>query len=849
MPKKHHATQQVMPRMYKPGIRKTIKKIVFSQKHRVNIPQGNMAKRFSFEIRIITVLIAVLILVAAIGILAFRSLYGIVADVKDATEPNSRITLLKQVITDLSDAEGSVKTYRLTGDDNYLDPFYASISSVDERMQELHRQSKGSDEQENLADSVQQLVEIKYEILNKFLLLEDNENVTGELKKISIKLKQAELKQAKTTEANKEKHSGIFQKIFGVPTKETTPAPLNLSDVKREVERVKIEQAKQLQALKQTELSLSRDDKLAMDKIRSVVQKMENNEKTANARKAIKIAKNAKETNFFIVLFCVVVTILLGVISYIIVSYVQKNKAYRLALRNAKTQAENLAKTRESFLANMSHEIRTPMNAIAGFTSQVLQTKLTATQNEQLGIVKKSADHLLRIINDILDYSKIQSGKFSFDAVGFGTAGIISEVATLLKPSANQKQLELKYQVSSSVPEVLKGDPMRLRQILLNIVGNAIKFTETGSITIKAAAIPQENNICAVQITVDDTGVGISAENIRKIFDEFEQADNNVARKYGGTGLGLTITRKLVELQNGTIDISSTPGHGTKINIIIPYAIGTPADIEADTPKVITSGRLDDVNALVADDEIYNRLLIETVLKKWGVNVTLVTNGEEAVNEVKKNNYDIVLMDLRMPVLSGIEATKKIKQLKNTKKAAIPIIALTATTQKTDVEECLQAGMVKVISKPFNEAELFVLIQQLLQPDAAPVIEHTISTNAAPAVPNGKRFDLEELKHLSNGDTAFVTEMVNVFITTTQEGLQNMDIALAAQEWDNLADYAHKIVPPCRHLKANTLLKLLKTIELQIRDEGKTEGLETLVAQAKQEAEEIIELLREELPA
>jgi signal transduction histidine kinase/CheY-like chemotaxis protein/HPt (histidine-containing phosphotransfer) domain-containing protein len=835
--------------MYKPGLKRTLKKLVFSQKYRVTVPHNSMAKKFSFEIRITTVLIAVLILVVAIGVLAFRSLHGIVADVKEATEPNSRITLLKQVITDLSDAESSIKTYRLTGDDNYLDPFYNSISSVDERMQELHRQSNGEAAQEKLADSVQQLVELKYQVLNKFLLLEGNEKVTGELQKISKKLKETERKQNE----KEEKHTNIFQKIFGSKSQDKkADGPFSLSDVKREIELVKSEQTKQIQELKQSELVLSRDDKLIMDKIRSVVQKMENNEKTTNARKAIKIAKNAQETNFFIAIFCVVATVLLGVISYIIVSYLQKNKAYRLALRKAKTEAEELAKTRESFLANMSHEIRTPMNAIAGFTSQVLQTELTPTQGEQLGIVKKSADHLLRIINDILDYSKIQSGKFSFDKVGFGPAGIISEVATLLKPSANKKQLELKYQAAPSVPEVLIGDPVRLRQILLNIVGNAIKFTDAGSITIKAAAIPQDSNQVALQITVDDTGVGISTENIRKIFNEFEQADTAVARKYGGTGLGLTITRKLVELQNGTIDITSTPGKGTKINIIIPYTIGTAEDVETDAPKIITSGRLDNIKALVADDEIYNRLLIETVLKKWGVLVTLVSNGEEAVNEVKNNEYDIVLMDLRMPVLNGIDATKKIKQLKNTKKVAIPIIALTATTQKTDVDECLKAGMVKVISKPFNEAELFVLIQQLLQPEIEPQLQAeaiTETTADAPANTATARYDLDELKHLSNGDDAFVAEMINVFITTTLEGLQNMDAALEAKDWENLADYAHKIVPPCRHLKANTLLKLLKTIELQIRETGKTEGIETLVAQAKQEAKEIIALLREELPA
>ncbi len=803
-------------------------------------------KAFTFELRVVSVLAAVFILVTAIGILTYKSLHGIVTDVKVATAPNTKITLLKQVIVELTDAESSIKSYRLTKDDSYLTPFYESVLTIDERIEQLHSQSSGKEYLENLADSVETLVQMKYEIFNEILILDDNSKVTDELQRISKKLKEA---QQKVKEKSQQKKPNILQWVFGTRTEKDTQTNhiSQLSALQKEVEKTQSAQTKQIQLLNQKELHLSREDKVVMDKIRSVVQKMENFERIATSRTAIEITKSAQQTNFYIILFCVLASLLLASSSFFIITYVQKNRAFRTALRNAKNEAETLAKAKEMFLANMSHEIRTPMNAIAGFTNQVLQTQLTKKQTEQLQIVKKSSDHLLRIINDILDYSKIQSGKLGIESVGFKPNDLLKDAAHFMQALADEKNLKITISITKNVPRVCIGDPVRLRQIVLNLLGNAIKFTEKGKIAISASAIPQGSDKVALQVIVQDTGTGIPNEKLKTIFNEFEQADTSISRKYGGTGLGLTISRKLVEMQQGTIDISSQVSKGTKVSFIIPYLVGTEADIKNQTIENTENGDLAGIKVLVADDEHYNRLLIQTILEKWGISPHLVSNGEEALEAVKKNYFDLILMDVRMPIMNGIEATKAIQQLPDKQKAATPILAITATTRKTEIEECKAAGMSHVISKPFNENDLYNLLLKII---TAPekVIKEEVSEAHPPKKGNSK-FNLDELKQLANGDDAFVAEMIQVFINTTNSGLADMEKALAEEDWENLANYAHKIVPPCRHLQANTLLKKLKDIELLIRDKGKTEGMNERVADAKADALEIVSLLEKELKA
>jgi signal transduction histidine kinase/CheY-like chemotaxis protein len=592
---------------------------------------------------------------------------------------------------------------------------------------------------------------------------------------------------------------------------------------------------------------LTSKNEALMNEIRSIVSEIENIEKKIIAQKIESASLEAKQTTLLVGIFCIAACLLLLVVSFVIFNYIQKNNSYEKALKEAKNQAEMMAHSKEIFLANMSHEIRTPLNAIMGFTQQVLQSDLNKEQREQLNIVKKSTDHLLHIVNDILDYSKIQSGKFNFESIHFNPNDILTEVITLSSPFLKNKKVNLTYDVDEA-DAILKGDPGRLKQIILNLISNAIKFTEKGSIhtSIQLEKIdPESFLLCLV---VRDTGIGIPQNKIKEVFQEFQQASDHIFFKYGGTGLGLPITKKLIELQDGTMEIKSKEGVGTEIIVKIPYVAGILGKVNNKEEPIFDHTLLNNVKVLIADDNDYNRKLLYTILKKWNMQVKEVSNGKEAVNEVINNPYDIVLMDARMPEMSGIEATQKIRSLNDPIKSQVPIIALTAITSPEKIENCKEAGMNDFISKPFKEEELFNSIVSLINGNQISVStkKNIKESDIVPDTIEGQ-YNLNELLDLSNGDKEFYIEMIEVFIKTTQDSINNMEKAMKEGKYEKVAGYAHKIAPSCLHMGANHLFSLVKNIEDNIRKYNQTTKTEGLVIKAKQEAEHIITALEMEI--
>lgn len=797
-----------------------------------------MKKYFEIEQGIVSVLVVVVMLVAATGFFAYRSMTGVVQEVSLAVRPDAKLTLLKQILSDLSDAESSVKSYNLTQNSDYLSPFYSSLSSVDQRMEELKQLSKNSTAQQYIADRIQDLIEKKYAILDEMLALHYDEHITDELKKIS-----ANLEKKPIPVSPEKKTSNIFTKIFG--HKDPPPAPaatatqtISLTDVQREVSKVKREQSKQFLENREKELVLTQQGKEVMDRIRGLIAKAEKAELNSLAEKTKQAEVRAGKANTLIALFCLATMLLLCMVSYIIVRYARKNRKYGRALTKAKTEAENLAKARENFLANMSHEIRTPMNAISGFTEQVLKSPLDSEQKDQLEIVKKSADHLLKIINDILDFAKIQAGKLSMEQVGFRPEEAVNDVLVLMKLQAKNKNIRIESRIAPDLPEILIGDVVRFRQILLNLISNAVKFTEQGEISIRVSVPHREENKTVLKIEIADTGIGIPEEKLAHIFEEFEQAHNGISQKYGGTGLGLTITKKLVEMQGGVINILSKLSGGTTVTVSIPFATGSEADLPQKEPDVEINGLLKGKNILVADDELYNRMLLSTMMKKWGVHITESKTGEEVLEEVKNQAYDMVLLDIRMPGLDGINTCARIRQMKDEQKAGVPVIALTAVTSDEDRERCKQAGMNDFLAKPFKEKELYQRITAVLAGKEKPNGSKNIYLQSN--ITDMKKYSLEGLKQIVKGDDKFYNEMIRVFISSTRDGFSKMNAALDEKDWERVADLAHKIISPCIHFEAAHLVGLLKEIEKNIRDHKKTELIPELLKEASAEAEAIV---------
>ena len=382
----------------------------------------------------------------------------------------------------------------------------------------------------------------------------------------------------------------------------------------------------------------------------------------------------------------------------------------------SKEIAENSLAVKEHFMANMSHEIRTPMNAVMGFTKLLEDTNLDHHQQEIVHAIKVSSQSLMTLINDILDYSKIESGKIVLEHIPFSVKNIFESLQVILKQKAEEKKIALKFDFDNKIPDLVVGDPTRLMQILINLGDNAIKFTEKGSVETSVLRLDAyDESRMALAFRVKDTGNGIPADKFSEIFERFTQVSAETTRKYGGTGLGLSIVKGLVEMQNGTLNLESEPGKGSVFSFAITYEKGpeVPPTVSESQKQVASHIRPDKeapLHILVAEDNPINQMLVTHVLKKYGLTSEIAENGEIAVEKMRQNHYDLILMDIQMPIMDGYDATRIIR---NELKSNIPIVALTAHAMNQEKEKCLGLGMNDFISKPFGQKQLYDTIIRL----------------------------------------------------------------------------------------------------------------------------------------
>ncbi|MES2139623.1 MAG: response regulator [Bacteroidota bacterium] len=481
-------------------------------------------------------------------------------------------------------------------------------------------------------------------------------------------------------------------------------------------------------------------------------------------------------------------------------------KKSQIELIEAKNKAEIAANTAElgsksktDFLSCMSHEIRTPLNAIIGFTNVVSDTNLTKKQKEYINAIKTSGNLLMVLINDILDLAKVEAGKMTFEYAPFNIIDSTTEILQLFETKTKEASLQLTFKADPNVPKFLVGDSVRLNQIILNLVGNAIKFTKKGEINVGIQLLNEDEENASLEFSVTDTGIGIPKNNLSSIFDKFQQATTETSNIYGGTGLGLTISKQLIELQGGTISVRSIVNKGSTFSFILNYK-KIKSKFETETKEFIPmdlfgSPVLKNVKILVAEDESLNQLLITTLLNKFGFKIDIACNGKIVLEKLQKKRYDIILMDLQMPEMNGFETTYHIR---NNINSTIPIIALTANVTTTDVEKCKAAGMSDYISKPINTKLLYNTIIKNLTKTQAPkkrITNETLAICNEPQLTKKKCINLDNLNELTNGNINVKSKIAKVYLEEIPKLLFTMKQSIENTDWDALRIAAHSLIP------------------------------------------------------
>lgn len=736
-----------------------------------------------------------LVALVVVGIIGRTTITQAVDSVRAAASNDPKQELLDDILQNLLQAESSVRTYTITGNEDQLSPFSQATSKIDRQISELNALTTHPDQRAILTE-MKVLIEQKFGNYSSLISLKSTKTDSSALERVMADIDA--MTAADTTMAGE--NGAVYEKLFGENEEtllsdslfEGTQEDLQSQQVEEAISRIQEESQRAERQRSEEELQLTQRDYEITLSIRERANAFQQIDQEANATTAQNVTAASAKANNYITWIIAITLFVFGVLIYILFNDLIRDQRNKEALTASKERAEKLAKVKEEFLANMSHEIRTPLNAVIGFSNQLSDKGLSREEAQTVAKIRQSGSHLLDLVNDLLDSAKLESGNIVLENTGFSVINEIHTVTDLFSGEAQRKSIHLESMVDPNIPTVVIGDAVRFRQILINLVSNAIKFTDAGTIRIKARLLDPESRPPVMELIISDSGIGIAQEQLSEIFKEFTQADSSTTRKYGGTGLGLSIVNRLILLHNGTINVDSAIGKGTSFTITLPIHIGSQQDL----PEVAETNipHLNGKEILIVDDQPFNLEIIEAMLRETKCNITTLSSGSDALDILLKQKFDIVLLDVQMPEISGLEITKKIR-VSDSPNATTRIIAFTAGATESEVEQIYSAGMDDVIHKPVDAMQLYTCIEAKTERSENTEVE------------------ISALKSLANGDDAFVQRMLKLFRENIATDQEKLDSAIKVKDLKSIKSLAHKMIPPCRHLGFDGLVNTLREIE------------------------------------
>jgi len=808
------------------------------------------------QVKVLVVFAVAVIAVVSAGYIVNKNTKVLRNTIESFSKPDTELNILRDLLANLSAAENAIRIYALTNDVGYFNQYTGLIESVTQNLDSLKLDAWKDKGKLIRLDSVSNLLIQRQEMINAYLIYKSRreqfdfaEKTIRQIKSGSLDtlpnrlhtstrvitvfdtirpepLPQIEPEQkSRGLFGNKRKKTSNKQARKSGEVRDTRPLVLSttrvitdtslirpsdsliLQNVQKALSNVKRMDLATYKGLKEQELNMLRNSSLIIDQVTRIFRQLELTKTLMAQRRSNEASHEAGRSIIIIgaIGFISLVLILLFIV--LIISSLRKNNRYKWDLIRANLEMNELAKVKEEFLANMSHEIRTPLSAIIGFSDQLINTRLNKMQQEYLGAVRRSSKHLLETVNDILDLSRLGAGKLQLEKIPFRLNDILEDVLMTFRLSAAEKGIEFQTTCKTGSDVVLEGDPLRVSQILYNLLSNAIKFTEKGGITVECEMNCIEG-ICDSIIRVIDTGIGIPEERLNDIFEDFRQAESSSARRYGGSGLGLAISRRLARLQNGDIEVESTPGKGSVFTLRIPFPITTTEPARQEPVQLLGNVSFNGRQLLVVDDDVFNILLARIIAENAGMVVDVASDGRQAMEILEVNEYDVVMTDVQMPEISGTELVRHIRAHANPKVALVPVIAFTAAKIERYDQGYIDAGFNEVLQKPFREADFLSRIAYYLANTIAS--PHTVNPDDFVA---DRLYDLRQAETFAAGKPEQMASIIRSFIHSTSHVGEEFRTLCDNEDYKGIKMLAHKLLTGYGHMGVAMALPVLNQLE------------------------------------